>query len=62
MRVKFGTFRFKLFDIRHYCLDVDFFLFLECIYIAGNVEIVIVVGYLLKRCQMAVFSISVRLR
>ena len=52
--VKVGALRFQLLDFAHHGVNIDRFFLLECIDIAGNIEVVIVVDDLLHRGTMAV--------
>ena len=52
--VKVGSFGFQLLDFLHHGMDVDRFFFLESIYIARNVEVVVVLGNLLQGGKMTV--------
>ena len=46
---------FEFFDFSHYGLDVDRLFFLECVNIARDIEIIVIIGNLLESSAMAIF-------
>ena len=53
--IKVGALCFEALDFGHHCLDVNFFLLFECIDVARDIEVVIVVLDFLERGAVAVF-------
>ena len=52
--VKVGSFGFQIFDFLHNSMDVNRFFFLKSINVTRNVEVVVVLGYLLQCGEMTV--------
>lgn len=53
--IQLGTFSFQFLDSRHYRFDVNRFFFLKGVHIARDIQVIIIVGYLLQRGKVAVF-------
>ena len=53
--IQLGTFSFQFLDFRHYRFDVNRFFFLKGVHIARDIQVIIIVGYLLQRGKVTVF-------
>lgn len=52
--IQFGTFGFQLLDFRHYRFDVNRFFFLKGVNVTRNIQVIVIIGYLLQRGKVTV--------